>query len=103
MGLDSQSPPQLKTKTRMRYVISISALRKGNVFTSVCQEFCPLGGAVCMATGVHGRGVCMAEGCVWQGGVGSRRYGHCSGQYASYWNAFLFLGYVFILKRNFSF
>ena len=63
-----------------------------------------------MAGGVHGRGrgmcsgnVCVAEGHVWQGacvakGEGGwrglcmhgRRDGHCSGWYASYWNAFLF-------------
>ena len=35
---------------------------------------------VCMAGGMHGRGVCMR----------GRRDGHCSGRYASYWNAFLF-------------
>ena len=39
-----------------------------------------------MAGGVHGRGVCMAGG----GGFRGRRDSHCSGQYASYWNAFLF-------------
>ena len=30
-------------------------------------------------------GACMAGG----GGVHGRRDGHCSGRYASYWNAFL--------------
>ena len=45
--------------------------------------------------GMHGRGACMARGRAWQGGVAwlggmrGRRYGHCSGRYASYWNAFL--------------
>ena len=50
--------------------------------------------------GVHGRGVCVAgkhvwQGCAWQGGhawqgsVRYRREGHCSGRYASYWNAVL--------------
>ena len=36
-------------------------LRKGNVVTSVCQEFCPGGG--CLEGDVHGRGdggACMA-------------------------------------------
>ena len=33
----------------------------------------------CMVGGVHGKG----------GGVRGRRDGHCSGRYASYWNAFL--------------
>ena len=53
-------------------------------------------------------GVCAWWGCAWQGGMHGRgghawwgacvvrggmcgiRDGHCSGQYASYWNAFLF-------------
>ena len=35
--------------------------------------------------GMHGRGICM------QGGMRGRRNDHCSGRYASYWNAFLFL------------
>ena len=136
-------------------------LRQGNVFTSVCQEFCPRGGGGGMVGGMHGRGACMAVGgacmavgghawqwggihgsgghawqwggacmagegaCVavgvcmaggvcgsgghawwggvwrgghvWQmrcmrggGGMCGRRNGHCSGWYASYWNAFLF-------------
>ena len=35
--------------------------------------------------GMHGRGACVA------GGVHGRRDGHCSGRYATYWNAFLLL------------
>ena len=31
-------------------------LRQGNIFTSVCQEFCP-------------QGACVARGCAWQGGM----------------------------------
>ena len=34
------------------------------------------GGGACIASGMHGRGH-------------GRRDGHCSGWYASYWNAFL--------------
>ena len=64
---------------------------------SVHREACLAGGA-CVAEG----GACMAGGMcgrghVWQGGVhgGGRdmhgnRDGHCSGRYASYWNALLF-------------
>ena len=36
--------------------------------------------------GMHGREACMAVGGE---GVRDRRDGHCSGRYASYWNAFL--------------
>ena len=49
-----------------------------------------------MAGGMHGggdhawRGGMHGGGHVWQRGVRSRRDGHCSGRYASYWNAFLF-------------
>ena len=56
---------------------------------------------VCMAGGMHGgvQGACMAGGrvvgaCMAGGvhgrGMRGRRDGHCSGRYASYWNAFLF-------------
>ena len=41
------------------------------------------GGWACVAGGVHG------GGHAWQGGVRGMRNGHCSGRYASYWNAFL--------------
>ena len=59
------------------------------------------GGGVHGRKGVHGRGcvwqgACMAGGhawlgCAWQGGMCGRRNGHCSGRYASYCNAFLFV------------
>ena len=45
-------------------------LGQGNIFRSVCQQFCP--------GGVRGRGVCMAGracmagGHVWQGGMCGR-------------------------------
>ena len=91
-------------------------LGQGNIFRSVFQEFCPWGArawqGACMAGGMHGRGhawwgACMVGGCAWQGGVcsgGHAWQGACvvrgvhgryyeiqsmSGQYASYWNAFL--------------
>ena len=46
------------------------------------------GGWVCVVCGggsMRDRGPCMA------GGMGGRRDGHCSGRYASYWNALLYL------------
>ena len=54
--------------------------------------------------GMCGRGACMAEGCAW-GGLHGRRDSHCSGRYASYWNAFLFsrvfdCGVLYILNCN---
>ena len=48
------------------------------------------GRRACVAGGVHGRGACMAEG-----GQRGRRDSHCSGQYTSYWNAFLYLKRLF--------
>ena len=43
---------------------------KGNVFTKVCQEFCPKGGCVCV------RDVCVGDmhgrGRAWQGGMCGR-------------------------------
>ena len=51
--------------------------RKGNVFTSVCQEFYPQGGMP--GGGMHGRGACVAGACVtgghvWQGVCVQRVY-----------------------------
>ena len=62
---------------------------------------CSGGQGVWMA-GVSMAEACMAGGCAWQGamhdrgacvagGVRARRDGHCSGRYASFWNAFLLL------------
>ena len=49
--------------------------------------------------GMCGRGVCMAGGMRGRkGGMPARRDGHCSGRYASYWNAFLLLTRT-LLKR----
>ena len=100
-------------------------LQKGNVFTRVCQEFCPQGrGCVsqhalgtgqggCVSQHALGRGVCIpaCTGGVCLGVSAKRGVpsgpeadtprdghplpdGHCSGRYASYWNAFLF-GMIF--------
>ena len=38
-------------------------LRQGNIFRSVCQEFCPQGGHAWQG-GIRGRGPCMAGACV---------------------------------------
>ena len=68
------------------------------------------GGGHAWQGGMHGGGgMCgggggmLGGGCAWQrgmcgrgGGLHGRRDGHCSGQYASYWNAFLFLLYIYI-------
>ena len=51
-----------------------------------------------VAGGMHSKGVCTAGGHAWhgacmavgRGGVRGWKDGHCSGRYASYWNAFLF-------------
>ena len=76
-------------------------------------SFCKRG-AMCGGGGIHGRGVaggihgrvCVAEGHAWQGacvaggmcgrggGMHGRRDSHCSGRYASYWNAFLFQKHI---------
>ena len=57
------------------------------------------GRKACIAGGVHDSGHAR-WGHVWWGymwrGMRSRRNSHCSGQYASYWNAFLF--HLFILN-----
>ena len=49
--------------------------------------------------GMHG-GECIAWGHLWQESVDGRGDGHCSGQYASYWNAFLLKVYELIDVNN---
>ena len=78
-------------------------LRQGNVFTGVCQEFCPWGvSATCLGRQTPGRHTprqtlpwadtpaqCMLgytpPSCPMHAGIRST-----SGRYASYWNVFLF-------------
>ena len=73
---------------------SATKLRQGNIFTSVCQEFCPQGGlclSACWDThpsplGRHPPGADSPLGSAcWD------RHGYCCGRYASYWNVFLFI------------
>ena len=55
-------------------------LRKGNVFTPVCQSFCLQ------------RGVCPVHARIHPPSLGRQpppTDGHCRRRYASYWNAFL--------------
>ena len=75
------------------------SLGQGNIFRSVCQEFCS-------QRRVSAPGGCLLLGGAWSGGVCSREAvclflgggclvetpldGYCCGRYASYWNAFLF-------------
>ena len=42
------------------------SLGQGNIFRSVCQEFCPQGG--CMVWGVHGPGGAWSQGDAWSWG-----------------------------------
>ena len=59
------------------------SLGQGNIFRSMCQEFCPRGG--CVVVGAH---AWLLGGC-----VGYDEIRSMSGRYASYWNAFLFVRY----------
>ena len=94
------------------------SLGQGNIFTSVCHSVhrrgvrarggvhvgvCVHAWGTCVVGGVHARG-CACLGGAWQGAcvvgvcmarekgsVRGRKDGHCSGVYASNWNAFLFV------------
>ena len=68
------------------------------VVKGVCGEG---GGGACMAKGSMAKGACVMKGVCMAGGVCGRRDGHCSGQYASYWNAFLFYIIVWWLFRQY--
>ena len=59
------------------------AWQGGHEWQGACMAWGHAWQGVCMAGGLHGRGACMPV-CVY-----GRRDGHCSRQYASYWNAFL--------------
>ena len=69
---------------RCKNITFATSLRKGNVFTSVCQEFCPRGG----------RWWCTPRRQIppWTDTPLGR---HCNGRHAFNWNAFL-------LSINFS-
>ena len=75
-----------------QYLPPATKLGQSNIFRSMCQEFC-LGGHAWQG-GMHGsRGGHVWQGA-WQGGHAWQRYNKIrsmSGQYASYWNAFLFM------------
>ena len=59
-------------KVRNALLLPATKLGQGNIFRSVCQEFCPQGGGVhgsgggeaCVAGGMRGRGACVAGGYV---------------------------------------
>ena len=69
---------------------------RGHVWQGACVAGGMCGMGACVAGGMCGRGH-VWQGAwqgVWQracmvGGMHGRRDGHCSGRYASYWNAFL--------------
>ena len=87
------------------YIPSVGGGEKGHAWqerghdTWQRRDVCGEGGGhawwwgACVAAGVHGRGMHGGGGHVWQegGGMHGRRHGHCSGRYASYWNAFLYI------------
>ena len=63
-------------------------LRKGSVFTSVCQEFCPRGGEMYSPLADTPRAdTPWADPPVRH--PPPKSDGLCNGRYASYWNAFL--------------
>ena len=68
----------------------------------VWQGACMVGRGTCMIGGMHGRRRGMhGRKCAWQGDMHGRRDGYCSGWYASYWNAFLFVtANVSLLRRE---
>ena len=73
------------------------SLGQGNIFTSVCQEFCSRGG-VSGPGGAWSWGGAWFQGVPGPGGVG--RDGYCCGRYASYWNAFLFIHFSSFFRGN---
>ena len=59
------------------------------------------GVGVCDRRHVWRGGACVTRGHAWQRSIHGRRDSHCSGQYASYWNAFLSVfRYISIISRS---
>ena len=76
--LHNRNPNWISVPNNVIIIACKRSLGQGNIFTNVCQEFCSQ------------RGVPGSGGAWSRGGVETPRDGYC-GQYASYWNAFLFL------------
>ena len=73
------------------------SLGQGNIFTSVCREFCSQGGCLvwggrCLLLGglVPGGVSSLGGTCSWGAPGGDPPDSYCCGRYVSYWNAFLF-------------
>ena len=81
------------------YLPSATKLRQGNIFTSVCQEFCSRGG-VCLSACWDTTPQADPPGRHPRVDTPSLGRHHCSGWYASYWNAFL---YQYWFQFSFSF
>ena len=105
-----------------RYLPPTTKLGQGNIFRSVCKEFCPWGGGgipACLAgLQAHTQGEVKGSGlggleAHTQGGLQAHTWGGipaCTeadpppscGRYASYWNAFLFVDKSKQLKNYFK-
>ena len=101
-----------------KFLSSATKLQQSNIFTDICQSFCSGGMSTLVHAGIHllGRYTPMGRYTPWQvhthpppgrytppprqvqprqvqppGRYIPAHNGHCSGWYASYWNAFLFV------------
>ena len=89
--------------TSLHYYRPQTKLRKGNVFTSVCQEFCPQGEVHTLPPSwpdtppgkhplsKHPQADIPQADNPQADNPTLQADGYCSGRYASYWNAFLFI------------
>ena len=81
----SVGPVDFQTHTIFtKYLPPATKLGQGNIFRSVCQEFCPQGklgmcgggsmhaGGHAWQGGMHGEGACVAGGHAWWGGMHGR-------------------------------
>ena len=77
------------------FTVRKRSLGQGNIFTSVCQKFCSLGGSAPLHAGIPPLPLGKADPSPWQGRPpplaqcvpGDRS---TSGRYASYWNVILY-------------
>ena len=83
----------------------LASLGQGNIFTSVCHSFCPMGGRVSFLPSMHHRshdqrGSASRRVCIRADLPEHYRIRSISGRYASYWNAFLLCLnlYLFVMR-----
>ena len=89
---------------------SATKLRQENIFTPVCHSVHRRRVSTSVQAGIHppgrpppGQHLLPRKTHPWADTAPPQADGYCSGRYASYWNAFLLAGLIFVLKISIEF